>query len=270
MALTAKFLWKNNRVAQRPDVFYKTRFACAPEGAAAVSDTEAISNSRRSLFRHGGDRKFLWRGLRVSKNRPAFPVFLKMIFSEAFYPRFVFWAALLAAGLFAGPAGVVHALEVRKHPVYDLIEGDERMPPQGEHLVEERPATPAYPLPSASKFSHALPVSKETGEAKNETSTTLSDDMKEWEDWARWDNGSEINDWSDWEEDPQAEKASGDLMSDEAVSESTDRFEDWNDFSAAEETVPSDPQASAAAGEDASSFPAAPVKPPEAAARRPL
>lgn len=112
---------------------------------------------------------------------------------------FVLLGACLCLSLFNPP--FLYALKLRPHPIQDLIEGDERTPPEGEHIVEERAATPAYPLPNMPSFTQesaieTFPPSTETEKTKEAT----SEFEDEWSEWSSWDEWSNLDEWENWGE----------------------------------------------------------------------
>lgn len=135
-------------------------------------------------------------------------------------PQIVFVFFLAAAIL--GSASYGYALKMEAHPIADLIEGDERTPPEGEHIVEERPATPAYPLANTSEFSQASAV--ETYPGEKETEGAASDAMEqEWDEWANWDEWDETDDWNSWNTGWDEESANPEPASDEPIFEETEQ-----------------------------------------------
>lgn len=94
-----------------------------------------------------------------------------------------------------------YAIEMRSHPIYDLIEGDKRTPPEEENIVEERPATPAYPLPSTRKFSQETAV-ETFPEQTREQVDTRSRAEDEWDEWSSWDEWTDMESWDDWDLEP--------------------------------------------------------------------
>ncbi|MBI4430219.1 MAG: hypothetical protein HY587_00715 [Candidatus Omnitrophica bacterium] len=93
-------------------------------------------------------------------------------------------------------AGFAFALKIRPHPIQDLIEGDQKTPPEGEHIVEERALTPAYPLPNMSRFPQAdaletFPIAPEDAQSKE----AVSEFEDEWADWSSWDDWSDLDEW---------------------------------------------------------------------------
>lgn len=99
---------------------------------------------------------------------------------------------------------LLYALKLRPHPIQDLIEGDERTPPEGEHIVEERAATPAYPLPNMPSFTQesaieTFPPSVEAEKTKEATSE-FEDEWAEWSSWDEWSSLDESEGWGESEE----------------------------------------------------------------------
>ena len=104
-----------------------------------------------------------------------------------------------------------YALKLRPHPIDDLIEGDERTPPSGKYIVEERPATPPYRLPSMNKFPQStavetLPVGESP--AKGQDVSKTAGDV--WDKWSSWDEWKDLEDWDSWEKEGSGEESSGD------------------------------------------------------------
>ena len=137
--------------------------------------------------------------------------------------KFIFALILFFAFGFLNFLPHAEALKVRAHPIRDLIEGDERVPPQGEHIVEERPATPAYPLPNTTKFSRQTAVETFPQIAKKEDQAGVSPEGgDEWADWSSWDETSKKDEWDSWGEDQN--------------SQSTDGWDSWDKESAGQQT----------------------------------
>ena len=100
------------------------------------------------------------------------------------------------------------ALKMQPHPIEDLIEGDERTPPKGKYIVEERAATPVYRLPNMSRFPQEKAIETFPQMSKQEVSKEAASQFEdEWSEWSSWDQWNDTDEWNSWDE-TSAEKAS--------------------------------------------------------------
>lgn len=133
------------------------------------------------------------------------------------------------------------ALKQRPHPIEDLIEGDVRTPPEGKHIVEERPATPAYPLPSTSKF--AQETALETFPKSDERKSEEPELGAEVDEWANWDDWTESDDWDTWNETPEETQEAGDNSAASADDWGWDNWLDEEEKTTEESISPPGPDA---------------------------
>ena len=119
---------------------------------------------------------------------------------------FAVFAACLCFSFFRPP--LLYALKVRPHPIEDLIEGDERTPPEGEFIVEERAATPAYPLPNMPSFAEESAIETFPPSAKvDKTKEAASEFEDEWSEWSSWDEWSNLDEWENWGDSEASESS---------------------------------------------------------------
>ncbi len=107
----------------------------------------------------------------------------------------------MAACLILALPALSLALKMEPHPIEDLIEGDQRTPPEGEHIIEERAATPAYPLPNMSRFPQEKAIETFPQMSKQEASKEAASEFEdEWAEWSSWDEWSDADGWDSWDE----------------------------------------------------------------------
>ncbi|GEM_PF-2606008 len=117
------------------------------------------------------------------------------------------------------------ALKMQLHPIEDLIEGDERTPPEGEHIIEERAATPAYPLPNMSRFPQENAIETFPQMSKQEVSKEAASEFEdEWAEWSSWDEWSDADGWDSWDKTNAGEKPPADSSNADAEKSNWDSW----------------------------------------------